>query len=288
MRRFLLFVVTVEDGGVNLMITSNWFYDAMLYVYALSLLFYFSDFVDANRSAKRIGTGLLIFVWTLQTGYLVYRLMSHLGSTYISGFEYWFAFSWLLMTTSLVISRFFRIEYIVFIVNLIGFAVLTALLLVNPGPDLSTEPYEAARDLLIVHVSLMTCAFAALTISAIFAGMYVFLHRKLKKKRWTSPVRRLPSLELIDMYSFRLISAGAPLLAMSLSVAIVSIAVEGRWSYMFDLKVILSLIALAFYVVYLVKRKVDGHVGFAAARLNLLSFGILILNVFLNPVSSFH
>ncbi|MWC28729.1 cytochrome C assembly family protein [Paenibacillus sp. MMS18-CY102] len=270
------------------MVTSNWFYDAMLYVYALSLLFYFSDFVDANRSAKRIGTGLLVFVWTLQTGYLVYRLVSHLDISYISGFEYWFVFSWLLVTVSLVISRFFRIEYIVFIVNLIGFAVLTALLLVNPGPSLSTEPFEAARDLLIVHISLMTCAFAALTFSAIFAGMYMFLHRKLKKKRWTSPVRRLPSLQLIDLYSFRLVSAGAPLLAMSLSVAIVSIAVEREWAYLLDWKVIISLAALVMYVVYLVRRKVKGQIGFAAARLNLWSFGTLILNVLLNPISHFH
>jgi len=270
------------------MITSNWFYDAMLYVYALSLLFYFSDFVDANRSAKRIGAGLLVFVWSLQSGYLVYRLMSHLDVTYISGFEYWFAFSWLLVTTSLVISRFFRIEYIVFIVNLVGFAVLTALLLVNPGPAQALQPYEAARDLLIVHVSLMTCSFAALTISAIFAGMYLFLHRKLKKKRWTSPVRRLPSLELIDLYSFRLISAGAPLLAMSLSVAIVSIVVEARWSYLYDWKVVFSLIALVLYGVYLLRRKLLGQVGYEAAKLNLLSFGVLILNVLLNPISNFH
>ncbi|GFN33651.1 cytochrome C assembly family protein [Paenibacillus xylaniclasticus] len=271
------------------MITSNWFYDAMLYVYALSLLFYFSDFVDANRSAKRIGAGLLVFVWALQSGYLVYRLMSHLDvAVYISGFEYWFAFSWLLVTTSLVISRFFRIEYMVFIVNLIGFAVLTVLLLVNPEPELPIQPYDAAKDLLVMHVSLMTCSFAALTISAVFAGMYMFLHRKLKKKSWTKPVRRLPSLELIDLYSFRLTSAGAPLLAMSLSVAIASIVVEERWSYFYDWKVVGSLIALILYGVYLLRRKLKGQVGFDAARLNLLSFGVLILNVLLNPISNFH
>ncbi|MGO4376255.1 cytochrome C assembly protein, partial [Paenibacillus sp. MCAF20] len=39
------------------MVTQNVLYDAILYVYALSLLFYFSDFMNASRKAKRIGTG---------------------------------------------------------------------------------------------------------------------------------------------------------------------------------------------------------------------------------------
>ncbi len=52
------------------MVTRSWLFDAMIYMYALSLLFYFSDFANANRSAKRMGTGLLLFVWVLQTAYL--------------------------------------------------------------------------------------------------------------------------------------------------------------------------------------------------------------------------
>lgn len=270
------------------MITSHWFYDAMLYLYALTLLFYFSDFVDANRSARRIGTGLLMFVWGLQTGYLVYRMMSHLDVGYISGFEYWFAVSWLLVTISLVISQFFRIEYLVFIVNLIGFAVLAALLLVNPKPSQTIEPYEAARNLLILHISLMICAFAALTISAVFSGMYLFLHRKLKKKSWTMPMKRLPSLEVIEIYAFRFVSAGVPLLAIALSLAIVSVAIEGRWIYLADLKVIISLIALVLYIANFIRRRTHGQVGYMAARYNLLAFGIMILNVLINPISSFH
>jgi HemX protein len=59
------------------MVTQSWLYDAILYIYALSLLFYFSDFARANRSVKRMGTGLLSFVWVLQTVYLAFQIYSH-------------------------------------------------------------------------------------------------------------------------------------------------------------------------------------------------------------------
>ncbi len=115
------------------MVTQNFLYDAILYIYALSLLFYFSDFMNASRRAKRIGTGLLIFVWVLQTGYLVSRIVSHLQMTAVTAFEYWLGFSWLLVTISLVISRFIKIDFVVFFVNVISFAVLALNLYSNPG-----------------------------------------------------------------------------------------------------------------------------------------------------------
>ncbi len=89
------------------MVTQTWFYDAILYIYALSLLFYFADFSNPNRSAKRMGTGLLLFVWVLQTIYLVYSLTSHLSLSAFSMFETLFIFGWLLVTVSLAMSRFF-------------------------------------------------------------------------------------------------------------------------------------------------------------------------------------
>ncbi|MFC4099965.1 cytochrome C assembly family protein [Paenibacillus xanthanilyticus] len=269
------------------MITENWLYDAMLYIYALSLLFYFSDFVDRNRRAKQMGTGLLVFVWVLQTAYLIQRIVSHLNMSFFSLFEYLLLFSWLLVTISLVMNRFFRIEFIVFFVNVIGFAVL-ALNMFGIGSGTSLERWELARKLLYVHVSLMICAYAALTIATIFACMYLFLHSRLKGKQWTKSVRRLPSLELIDIYMYRCTLVGAPLLAMSLAVAVTSILTEGEFGLLLDLKVIASFISLGLYIWTLLKRRwLDGP-GWKMARWILYSYALLFLNVFLNQASSFH
>ncbi|MFD0713952.1 inner membrane protein YpjD [Paenibacillus sp. GCM10027626] len=269
------------------MVTQNWLYDATLYIYALSLLFYFSDFVDRNRRAKQIGTGLLIFVWIMQTVFLVHRILSHLDMTSFTLFEYLFIFSWLLVTISLVISRFFSIEFIVFFVNVVGFSVL-ALNLFGLGSGASLARWEIVKQLLYVHISLMICAYAVFTIGAIFSGMYLFLHSKLKSKRWTAAVRRLPSLELTGRYMSLCTLIGTPLLTLSLAVAITSILTEARYELLYDWKVLTSLLAWLLYIgTFLQRRWIDVPV-WKTARWNLFSFTILILSLVMNKASSFH
>ncbi|MUT64509.1 inner membrane protein YpjD [Paenibacillus sp. NEAU-GSW1] len=268
--------------------TQNWLYDTIIYMYALSLLFYFSDFMDANRRAKRIGAGLLIFVWILQTAFLVIRVATHLEVTAISAFEYWLGFSWLLVTISLVISRFFKIEFIVFLVNLVGFAVLALNLYSNPGDKAGFALSATMREMLFVHISLILCAYASLTVGSIFAGMYLFLHKQLKGKRWTKYIRRFPSLETIERYSDRAIIIGVPLLAMSLSVAVTMLLVEGEMSLLLDWKVLSSFAALIMYIIYVVQRAILNRPGTQLARLHLAAFLVLILNLLSNTLSAFH
>ncbi|MBD2870469.1 cytochrome c biogenesis protein CcsA [Paenibacillus arenilitoris] len=270
------------------MATQTWLYDAILYIYALSLLFFFSDFMNASLRAKRIGAGLLIFVWVLQTGYLIWRIASHLQMTAVTPFEYWLGFTWLLITISLVISRFIKIDFVVFFVNVIGFAVLALNLYSNQGGGESLAVWRTTRELLYIHISLVLCAYAALTIGALFAGMYLFLHNQLKRKRWTSFVRRLPSLELIERYGDRAVIIGVPLLAMSLAIAVTSVLVEGRASLLFDWKVVTSCATLTMYVIYVYQRARLKRPGQQLARLYMLAFGTLILNLLANSISSFH
>ncbi|QYR23363.1 cytochrome c biogenesis protein CcsA [Paenibacillus sp. sptzw28] len=269
------------------MVTQNWLYDGMLYIYALSLLFYFSDFLDRNRKAKQMGTGLLIFVWMLQTVFLVERIVSHLDMTFMTLFEYLLIFSWLLVTASLVISRFFRIEFIVFFVNVIGFAVLT-LNLFGIGSGASLARWELARDMLVVHVGLMICAFAALTICAIFSGMYLFLHGQLKGRHWSKTVQRLPSLDMIDRFMFRASLIGTPLLTLSLAVAVTSILTEGRYGLLLDPKVLTSFAALALYIGNILQYRWFDGPAWKAARFNVISFIVLLFNLLINKISSFH
>ncbi|UUZ84386.1 cytochrome c biogenesis protein [Paenibacillus sp. P26] len=184
------------------MVTQSWLYDAILYIYALSLLFYFSDFVGPNRSAKRMGTGLLSFVWVLQTAYLAYSLLGNSGISAFSMLETLFILSWSLVTISLVINRFFRIELFVFLVNVFGFAMLALHVFSNPRMSPILSRWNINDELLFIHVSLAAASYAAFVVAAVFSGMYLFLHRKLKEKQWTQQMLRLPSLEKTDRYAF--------------------------------------------------------------------------------------
>ncbi|MGU3473037.1 cytochrome c biogenesis protein CcsA [Paenibacillus sp. D51F] len=263
-------------------------YDTILYLYALSLLFYFSDFVDANRRAKRMGAGLLVFVWVLQTGYVLYRIWSHLDMTLFSRFEYWLAVSWLLLTTSLVISRFFRIEFIVFLVNIIGFGVLALNLFSGPSRGIPLPDWKLANELLILHISLVLCSFAALAISSVFSGMYLFLHGRLKSRKWNRTTARLPSLEQADRFAYRLVMIGVPLLALSLSVAVALVIVENRFQYLLDWKVITSFAVLILYSFYLIQKKILRKTALETARWNVFCFAFLVLNTMISPASDFH
>ncbi|RIX50528.1 cytochrome C assembly protein [Paenibacillus nanensis] len=267
---------------------ASWLYDAIIYIYALSLLFYFSDFMNASRRAKRIGAGLLIFVWVLQTVFLVTKLYANIGLPILSTFVYWLAFSWLLVTVSLVISRFFKIDYVVFFVNVISFAALA--LNFYSGTD-NGEQYavgQTTRELLYVHISLVLCAYAALTIGALLAGMYLFLHNRLKSKRWSQSIRRYPSLDTIERYADRAVIIGVPLLAMSLAVAATSLVVEGRLVLLLDWKVLTSFASLIAYIAYIYQRAVNNRPGQQLAKLYIFAFGMLILNLLTSSFSSFH
>ncbi|MCG7410187.1 cytochrome c biogenesis protein CcsA [Paenibacillus sp. ACRRX] len=270
------------------MVTSSWTYDAIIYTYALSLLFYFSDVVGVNRRAKRMGTGLLIFVWVLQTVFLLVRVLRHQDVPMFSSFEFMFLFSWILVTTSLVISRFFHIEFIVFFVNLIGFALLIVNMLNDPTAPSVMKEWEMMRNVLTFHIALAACGFAALTVSAIYAAMYAFLHQRLKSKKWSDAVRRLPSLERMERSSFIACSIGMPLFLLSLSVAVVAVLLGNRMELLLDFKVWFTIAVLVLYGVYLIKRRGGSLTGLQIVCFNMICYAVMLLNYGLNAVSTFH
>lgn len=271
------------------MVTQSWLYDAILYIYALSLLFHFKDFVGPNRSAKQMGTGLLSFVWLLQTGYLVYGLATHDQATAFSRFETLFLFSWLLVTVSLVVNRFFRIELFVFLVNLFGFAILALNFFSNPKVSPMLAHWNINDELLFIHISLSLVSYVAFIASAVFSGMYLFLHRKLKERQWSQQMQRLPSLEKTDRYAFLSVVWGAPLLLMGMTLGFVWIALENDPNLFWDPKVVNSWFVLLGYVFYLFQRLVLHTPGNRLALWNIAAFIIMAINVIVtNFMSSFH
>jgi HemX protein len=271
------------------MVTKSWLYDAIIYIYALSLLFYFSDFVGSNRSAKRMGTGLLSFVWVLQTIYLVLGLIYHDPTVAFSMFETLFLLTWLLVTVSLVVNRFFRIDLFVFTVNVLGFSVLALNFFSNPKVSPTLASWNINDELLFIHISLSIASYTAFVVAGVFSAMYLFLHRQLKEKNWSKLMQRLPSLDKTDHYSYVSVIIGAPLLLLGMSLGVVWIALEGDPSLFFDPKVINSWFVLLAYIFYLFQRLMLKTPGYKLALWNLAAFFIMALNVvFANFYSSFH
>ncbi|GIP39176.1 protein HemX [Paenibacillus sp. J31TS4] len=268
------------------MLTQTWIYDAILYIYALSLLFYFSDFASANRSAKRIGTGLLVFVWILQTAFFVMQLGS-LRS--FSAYETLFFYSWMLVTVSLLVSRFARIELFVFFVNLVGFAVLALNFFSKPGAVPTLEGWHITDELLFIHVSLAIASYTAFLAAAIFSGMYLFLHRKLKDKKWGGRMKRLPSLETMDQYAWTTVLTGFPLLMLALALGLAWLVLQGSDHLLLDPKVLSSLVLLAVYAAVIVSRSAFQASRQTLAKWILAAFVLVLINFLLsNWLSGFH
>lgn len=271
------------------MVTQSWLFDAILYIYALSLLFYFKDFVGPNRSAKRMGTGLLSFVWILLTAYLVYSMVENQGKAAFSMRETLFILSWFLVAVSLLVSRFFRIELFVFLVNVFGFAMLAMHVFGNPRVAPTLSRWQVSDELLFIHVTLAAASYAAFVVAAVFSGMHVFLHRKLKEKQWTPQMVRLPSLEKTDRYAFVAVVLGLPLLVMALSLGLVWITLQGNAELFFDPKVLNSWFVLLAYIFYLIQRVWLKTTGYKLALWNFAAFLIMVLNFGLaNYYSTFH
>jgi HemX protein len=270
------------------MLTRDWLTDACLYIYALSLLFFVSDAYRGHRRTKRIGAGLLVFVWILQTAFLADLLVRRMAFPKFTAHEYAFFVSWLLVSGSFLLNRLIRADLVVLLVNAAGFAVLLLNLLENPHRRVPLVPWEAARRLLFVHVGLILVAFAALTVSAVLGGIYLFLHRRLKKRKWSEALRRLPGLEPVERYSFGAALIGVPLLLMSLSTGTAALLTGGEKAELLDAKVVLAYASGAVYVVYMLRRAASRDDGKRISYWNLLGYALLVVDLFAGSWSSFH
>lgn len=266
----------------------NLIYDVGICIYALSLLFYISDCVKRNRASKRIGTGFLVVAALFQFGALGIRVAETGTIPVFTSFDFLLLSSFSVTVTSIAIIFTKRAEFAAMLMNMIGFSVmLLNRLLLTAGYN-PLESWQTVHGLLILHISLASLSFTALTVGAVFAGMYMFLHRKLKHKKWNDIIRRLPSLELLDKYSYFSLLTGTPILILSLVVAVLSIATEGRWTLLADLKVLSTAVALGIYIYYFVRRHVQRRSGLETAVWALIGFAFIVFNFYLNTWSEFH
>lgn len=89
--------------------------EATTLIYALSVLFYFIDFLQHNRKAGKIAFWLLSIVWLLQTVYMFYIMMETDRFPVLNVAEGLYFYTWVLVTLSLVLTKVLRVEFIVFL-----------------------------------------------------------------------------------------------------------------------------------------------------------------------------
>ncbi|WP_046228337.1 cytochrome C assembly family protein [Paenibacillus dauci] len=266
----------------------NLLYDIIIYLYALSLLFYFSDCIRRNPRAKRTGTGFLVLVFIIQLASITIRTVEEKTLPLFSTYDFFFFLTFILILISFFIERVLKTDYAVLLLNVIGFCAMVQNRLHSPGEGALPSGWDTVHGLLILHVALANLSFAFYTVAAVFAAMYLFLHRKLKQKKWDNTVRRLPSLESMERYTYTSMLIGTPLLIVSLIVALMSIFAEGRYVLLLDLKVVFTLLALCVYIAYFATRHMRNYSAVVMARWAIAGYVVFILNFVANTWSAFH
>ncbi|QOT01138.1 cytochrome c biogenesis protein CcsA [Brevibacterium sp. JNUCC-42] len=269
------------------MANARWLYDLTIFLYAAGVLCYFNDFLQSNRRMKQIALGLLSIVWVLQTIFFIYQMVVKPYLPVVTFFETLVFYSWVLVTLSLIIHAVSRIDFLLFFTNVIGFGVLTLSMFFSEPTTLQHS--GVISDFIFIHVTIAIISYALLAVSMIFSGMYLVNLHMLKQKKWTPLWQRLPSLEKLDAFSYKLNIFGVPLLLLSVILGSIWAQLIFSHGFWMDAKVWMSIIVLILYIVLLYQRVRNQWLGKVAAWMNIIAFACLLLNFLLiDPYSQFH
>ncbi len=263
-------------------------YLAMIVSYFLSISLFFIDLLRENKTANRLGIVVLAIVWSLESTFLIERMSFDHMLPFFTSLQATVFFSWLLITVSIIMNLFWRVDYVSFFVSLLGFIFVAFDAIVHSHPQI-----ERIRqgDLLFLHVSVSLLSYIAFSLSAIFSALYLMEERALRSKDFTSgPFNRLPPLERLDFFAYRSAFVGLPLLVIGMLFgAIWYRLLEGRFLF-FDAKIVVSILVMIFYALYLILRytgKIRGRMG---AWMNLVIYVVVMANFLIvgEFISKFH
>lgn len=265
------------------------FNEVTIIIYALSVLLYFIDFLQNNRKAKRGAFWLLSIVWVLQAYYLVWVMIETGRFPILNIAEGLYFYAWVLVTLSLLLSQWLKIEFIVFFTNVIGFSMMAMHTFTPSEQQSAAVSGQLASELLFIHITMAILSYGAFSLSFAFSLLYLLQYNLLKKKKWGKRLRRIDDLTKLDYLSYVMNIIGVPMLLLSLILGVIWAYVSLETLYWLDPKVLGSLVLLLLYSWYLYIRLVKELQGKIVALWNAASFLVLMINYFLlGSLSQFH
>jgi HemX protein len=264
-------------------------HEFMIILYTASILFYFIDFLNQNRKANKIAFWLLAIVWVLQTIFLILYIVHTKRFPVLTIFEGLYFYAWVLLTMSLIVNRLLRMDFTIFFINVIGFAIMTIHTFLPDQVESQAGAQKLVSELLMIHITIAIFSYVAFSLSFVFSLLYLLQYRLLKEKKWGQRLRRLSDLSSLERMSYVLNAIGVPMLLLSLILGL-------QWAYikvpdfvLYDPKIIGSFILLVLYSVFLYLKVRKEMYGKSLALWNVAAFLIVLINFFLaSRLSAFH
>lgn len=263
--------------------------ELMVILYAVSLVFYFIDYLNKDNVAHRSAFWLLAVVYLLQSTFLVMSIVETGRFPVLSLFEGIYFYVWLLITLSFILHLFSKVGHAVFFLNVIGFIFMTIHTFAPVQNEKSPIGEALISELLFIHITFAILSYAAFAMSFVFAILYLLVYKILKKKKWSKQFGRLPSLHQTMVGMKAAIYTGIPILLVSLILGTrwASIALD-EWT-IFDVKIIGSFFLIGIYGLVLYLQRSGRLTANDFAWANVIAFLFVIVNFFLgSKLSHFH
>jgi ABC-type uncharacterized transport system permease subunit len=166
-------------------------------------------------------------------------------------------------------------------------ALLTLVPAFKPGHETIAYPFIRTGWLLL-HVTLLLIAYAALFLSFIASVLYLIQERRLKQKNPAPRRSFLPPLETIDQIALKSLLFGLPCMTAGLLIgSVVALDTIGP-SFFADPKVLLSLAMWIAYMLMIFIRRHSGLRGRRAVYLSGFVFLVVLAVWSANQLSAVH
>ncbi|MCK5574105.1 MAG: cytochrome c biogenesis protein CcsA [Bacteroidetes bacterium] len=144
-----------------------------------------------------------------------------------------------------------------------------------------------------LHVSTALLGYTAISLSAVYALLYLMLYHDIKSSRFGVVYTRLPNLEMLETMSHKAEVFGFAMLTVGIIIGITWLPrVFDEFSYL-DPKLIGTMLIWLLYAVGLAAKKQFGWQGRKTQILSLVAFGFMflsmtVINLYLSRFHSFH
>ena len=229
---------------------------------------------DARRpgTAGRFATWGARVGWLLQTGLLVVQAARANGFPWATWAGSLNLFVWLVVSVYLVWGCRTRYRLLGLVVMPLAAALLVLARVGGGTGDAGRSHYSTV--FLVLHVGLVSFAFAAFTLAAALSALYLWQERRLKGRRPGGLLGRAPSLLTLETLAGRTIAVALPALTVGIVAGLVRLRHQGS---AVDALMAVTLGTWLVYAAYLALRYEAGWRGRRAAYLALAGFALVII-----------
>ena len=222
--------------------------------------------------AGRLATWGVRLGWLLQTALLIVQAERADGFPWATWAGSLNLFVWLVVSVYLVWGCRTRYRLLGLVVMPLAAVLLVLARLGGGTGDTGHSNYSTV--FLVVHVGLLSLAFAAFTLAAGLSALYLWQERRLKGHRPGGLLGRAPSLLTLETVSGRTIAVAVPALTAGIVAGLLRLRRDGGGV---DALMAVTLGAWLVYTAYLVLRYEAGWRGRRAAYLALAGFALVIV-----------